>query len=474
MERILMLIVLTLVIIVQFYTISILPIKGNKQLLLGCVVTEEIRNNIETKELIKRFKIINIIIMIVSEVILILGCLRNSELIMTIAIFFAIIVSSISYGVHNTKMRKIKSIMGGLKSKKQVTVFEIEKIKFNKRNIIIDIVLALVFILGNIYFTVSKYDLLPNKIATNFDIMGNATYYSEKNIGTFLSLIISIVFISVIFIFAEYIIRSTKLRIDPRNVERSREGNIKYRNLLSNTMIWAEIVSLLLLTIGNLVLLQVIDMNIIIVSINLICMILLIGVLVIFIIKANKIRFNYKIEKDTVVQKDDDDKWIFGLIYYNKEDPRVDPRNVERSREGNIKYRNLLSNTMIWAEIVSLLLLTIGNLVLLQVIDMNIIIVSINLICMILLIGVLVIFIIKANKIRFNYKIEKDTVVQKDDDDKWIFGLIYYNKEDPRVNVEKRFGIGYTVNAGTPIGMAIYIGTVILLIAVLALSSVAK
>lgn len=175
--------------------------------------------------------------MIVSEVILILGCLRNSEGIMIIAIFFAIIVSSISYGVHNTKMRKIKSIMGGLKSKKQVTVFEIEKLKFNKRNIIIEIVLALVFILVNIYFTVSKYYLLPNKIATNFDIMGNATYYAEKNIGTFLSLIISIVFISVIFIFVEYIIRSTKLRIDPRNVERSREGNIKYRNLLSNTMI---------------------------------------------------------------------------------------------------------------------------------------------------------------------------------------------------------------------------------------------
>lgn len=364
MENIFMLIVLTVVIIVQFYTVNILPIKGNKQLLLGCIVTEEIRNNIETKELIKRFKIINIITMIVSEVLLILGVLRNSEGIMVIAIFFSIIVSTISYGVHNTKMRKIKSIMGGLKSKKQVTVFEIEKLKFNKRNIIIEIVLALVFIMVNIYFTVTKYDLLPNEIATNFDIMGNATYYAEKNMVTFLSLIISIVFISVIFIFVEYIIRSTKLRIDPRN--------------------------------------------------------------------------------------------------------------VERSREGNIKYRNLLSNTMIWAEIVSLALLTIGNLVLLQVIDMNIIIVCINFICMILLIGVLVIFIVKSNKIRFDCKIEKDTVVQKDDDDKWIFGLIYYNKEDPRVNVEKRFGIGYTVNAGTPAGMAIYIGTVIVLIVVLTLSLGAK
>ena len=53
MENIFMLIVLTVVIIVQFYTVNILPIKGNKQLLLGCIVTEEIRNNIETKELIR-------------------------------------------------------------------------------------------------------------------------------------------------------------------------------------------------------------------------------------------------------------------------------------------------------------------------------------------------------------------------------------------------------------------------------------
>ena len=38
-------IIITVLLCFGMITINILPIKGNKQLLLGCVVTEEIRNN---------------------------------------------------------------------------------------------------------------------------------------------------------------------------------------------------------------------------------------------------------------------------------------------------------------------------------------------------------------------------------------------------------------------------------------------
>ncbi|MCR1951347.1 DUF5808 domain-containing protein [Clostridium sp. DSM 100503] len=34
----------------------------------------------------------------------------------------------------------------------------------------------------------------------------------------------------------------------------------------------------------------------------------------------------------------------------------------------------------------------------------------------------------------------------KNDDDKWIWGMFYYNKNDPAWMVEKRVGIGYTIN----------------------------
>lgn len=38
--------------------------------------------------------------------------------------------------------------------------------------------------------------------------------------------------------------------------------------------------------------------------------------------------------------------------------------------------------------------------------------------------------------------------VDPEEDEKWLLGMIYYNKEDPSLFVEKRFGIGTTVNMG--------------------------
>lgn len=42
-----------------------------------------------------------------------------------------------------------------------------------------------------------------------------------------------------------------------------------------------------------------------------------------------------------------------------------------------------------------------------------------------------------------------------DEDSNWIGGLIYYNRNDPSIFVEKRFGIGWTLNFGNPIGYLI-------------------
>jgi uncharacterized membrane protein len=37
----------------------------------------------------------------------------------------------------------------------------------------------------------------------------------------------------------------------------------------------------------------------------------------------------------------------------------------------------------------------------------------------------------------------------------WKLGLIYVNRDDPAVFVEKRFGIGYTLNFGNPQAWAV-------------------
>lgn len=48
----------------------------------------------------------------------------------------------------------------------------------------------------------------------------------------------------------------------------------------------------------------------------------------------------------------------------------------------------------------------------------------------------------------------------------WRLGIFYFNREDPSVMVEKRFGIGYTVNLARPVAWVIILLPVLTLIAV--------
>lgn len=57
-----------------------------------------------------------------------------------------------------------------------------------------------------------------------------------------------------------------------------------------------------------------------------------------------------------------------------------------------------------------------------------------------------------------------------EDDELWIFGnSIYYNPDDPSLFVEKRVGVGWTVNAGRTIGKLIYLTMILIPIGSIAL-----
>lgn len=45
----------------------------------------------------------------------------------------------------------------------------------------------------------------------------------------------------------------------------------------------------------------------------------------------------------------------------------------------------------------------------------------------------------------------------ENDDEKWIYGFIYYNKEDPKLFVDKRLGMGWNINMAHPLGKLITI-----------------
>lgn len=59
----------------------------------------------------------------------------------------------------------------------------------------------------------------------------------------------------------------------------------------------------------------------------------------------------------------------------------------------------------------------------------------------------------RSDKITFDESIEG--VTDYDDDAHWKGGLFYFNRNDPSIFVEKRFGVGWTINFGNPIGYLI-------------------
>ena len=69
---------------------------------------------------------------------------------------------------------------------------------------------------------------------------------------------------------------------------------------------------------------------------------------------------------------------------------------------------------------------------------------------MILLMGAVAVFVHTDQSIEKIY--HKDMTVVQDDDDLWIAGMFYYNPSDKRLNVEKRAGVGGTINMAHPVG----------------------
>jgi len=52
------------------------------------------------------------------------------------------------------------------------------------------------------------------------------------------------------------------------------------------------------------------------------------------------------------------------------------------------------------------------------------------------------------------------------DNRNWVLGVIYVNRDDPSIMVEKRFGLGYTINFGNPKAVVIFVGFLVIVLGI--------
>lgn len=141
----------------------------------------------------------------------------------------------------------------------------------------------------------------------------------------------------------------------------------------------------------------------------------------------------------------------------------------EASRLQGRKFRRVWSGMIIVIAVVVLLDMTFGNLCILQVIKVNgALMIAIPMIfSLITMVGALYVSI-KYGQSGSRYEVagakSQEGLCGRNDDKYWKLGAFYYNKDDPSMFVEKRFGIGVTINFGNTkavLGFVVLIGFII-------------
>ena len=146
----------------------------------------------------------------------------------------------------------------------------------------------------------------------------------------------------------------------------------------------------------------------------------------------------------------------FALGYYSikKSRPELSASAVNRTVEQNIKHRYAWSGYIVFSGMAMVLLFFFVQL------EMFGIIKGITMIAMFVLAGLMVMGAIvlaltlgqSGSRVKAAGGEGDDRTLNRDDDKYWKMGMFYFNRDDPSLFVEKRFGIGFTLNFGRPTG----------------------
>ena len=155
----------------------------------------------------------------------------------------------------------------------------------------------------------------------------------------------------------------------------------------------------------------------------------------------------------------------FSSILSLKARAKLNTDNVNESKKLHLDYLNKMSITFLLLNL-SLQLIFIESLI--AMVNSS----NLNLFTMIFATTLLIVSSIYQVYLYYKSPSKSKNAVYSidDNDDNWLFGSIYNNPNDPSLFVQKRFGVGWTVNIGTTKGKLIFLSPFVLIIVVLVIT----
>lgn len=245
-------------------------------------------------------------------------------IIVAIFTFVYLMISFLIYLPFHLNMKKIKEKENWQTAHKQAMVVDT---KFRQEKLVHSnwwFLIPTAIILVTVGMTFMLYDKIPNQIPMHTDFTGNIRY-DTKSIGNLLFLPGTQLFMVFLFIFLNYIIKTSKQQVNAENPEVSKQQNILFRRRWSFYLIVTLILTTLMFSFIQMTFiypqLSPYENHVLFTTIG----IILVGT-IIFSIKTgqggSRIKLKDELNKN-VMNHDDDVHWKLGQFYFNKNDPSI-------------------------------------------------------------------------------------------------------------------------------------------------------
>ncbi|MFU0788812.1 MAG: DUF5808 domain-containing protein [Virgibacillus proomii] len=144
-------------------------------------------------------------------------------------------------------------------------------------------------------------------------------------------------------------------------------------------------------------------------------------------------------------------------ILIGKVKQQISAENPKKSLQQNVMFRRRWSAFIVLSGVLLTLLLFLGRLAAIFPNIQPVYTIATIAINLFLFIGaVFLVFSTGQSGSRIKLPDERnEAVIDRDDDRYWKLGQFYVNKNDPAIFLEKRFGIGWTINLGKPLSWII-------------------
>lgn len=366
----LMIFMLAIITIPIFIVMMLIPYWTRKTESFGVSIPEKIYGTSKLKKMRKQYAVsVGVLSVLFIGLFALLSSIYNSDenmvaIVYSVVIILYLLTSFFIYLYFHRKMKELKRTENWAQEKEERIVidtkFRQQQLIYSNRWFIISFVISLI----TVVLTLQFYQLFPDKIPMQYNFSGKVTNWADKTYRSVFLFPSMQVYMTLLFLFINTIIAKAKQQVSAENPESSMIQNITFRRRWSLFIIITSTAFVVLFGMIQISFFYPMNQMFLFITSLVINFGMLIGVIVLsFTTGQGGSRIKTGEDKNgNVIDRDDDQYWILGQFYFNKEDP-----SLFLEKRFGVGWTNNWARPLSWIILLAIILLAAGIPILLTI-----------------------------------------------------------------------------------------------------------